>query len=136
MAKKNSTKHQTIPVAREELRVGKRTRETAKVVVKKTVHKRKQVVDLPLIKETVRVERVAVNRFVTQQEPVRQEGGVTIIPVYEEVLVVEKKLLLKETVHIIRERKETRQAREVTLRTEEVQVERQPAGGKAKPRTR
>ncbi len=135
MTKRNSKEDKTIPVAREEVRVGKRKRETARVVVTKTVHERKEVVDEPLAKETVRVERVAVNRFVAQPEPVRQEGDVTIIPLYEERLVVEKKLLLREEVRITRERTDIREPQEVTLRTEDVQVERRPPGGKATPRS-
>jgi stress response protein YsnF len=54
----------------------------------------------------------------------RYEGDTLIIPVIEEVLVVEKKLLLKEEVHITKYVGETQQEKTVTLRSEEVSVER------------
>jgi stress response protein YsnF len=49
--------------------------------------------------------------------------------VLEEVLVVQKQLLLKEEVHIITKRTETRQSGQETLRREEVLVE--PIQGEA-----
>ena len=61
-----------------------------------------------MLRETLRgdmvgVTRVPVNRTLSEGEAapqVRDEGGVTIIPVLEEVLVVEKRLVFKEEVHI------------------------------------
>jgi stress response protein YsnF len=44
----------------------------------------------------------------------------------EEVLVVEKRLMLREEIHIRQQRIETHQPQRVTLRSEEVQVERVP----------
>ncbi|HSX77012.1 MAG TPA: DUF2382 domain-containing protein [Candidatus Saccharimonadia bacterium] len=44
----------------------------------------------------------------------------------EEVLVVEKRWMLREEVHIRKQRLETHQPQWITLRSEEVQVERVP----------
>jgi stress response protein YsnF len=79
---------------------------------------------VPLSRERVEVERVAVNRIVEQAPAVRTEGDVTIIPVLEEVLVVEKRLMLREEVRLVRRREETREQQTVTLRKEEVEVTR------------
>jgi stress response protein YsnF len=43
------------------------------------------------------------------------------------VLVVEKKLVLREEVHVKRVRKEVHDSREVTLREERVEVARRPS---------
>jgi len=47
-----------------------------------------------------------------------------IVPILEEVVVVEKRLMLKEELHISKQRIETHKPQRVTLRSEEVNVER------------
>jgi stress response protein YsnF len=61
---------------------------------------------------------------VDEPVPTRTEGETTIIPVMEEVLVVEKRLRLKEELHVTRRRTEHRDPQRVTLRSERVEVER------------
>jgi uncharacterized protein (TIGR02271 family) len=112
-----------VPLAQERLRIGVRRIETGKVVITKSVREREQVVDEPVIQEHAEIERVAVNRFIDSPVSVREEGDLLIVPVMEEVLVVEKRLLLKEELRIRRRRVETRQSQRVVLRTEEAQVE-------------
>ena len=62
--------------------------------------------------------------------PVREENGTTIISVVEEVLVVEKRWMLREEIHIRKRRTETHQPQQITLRSEDVQVERIPHADK------
>jgi uncharacterized protein (TIGR02271 family) len=112
-----------IPVLQEVLKVGKKRVETGVTLVKKIVHEREEVVDEPLMKEEIHVERVTINRYVEAPVPVRQEDGVTIVPVMEEVLVVEKKLLLKEELRITKRMKTVREPRRVIVKVEEVLVE-------------
>jgi uncharacterized protein (TIGR02271 family) len=112
-----------IPVLQEELEVGKRKVETGVTRVKKTVHEREEVIDEPLVKEEVQVERVPINRYVEGPVPVREEDGVTIVPLLEEVLVVEKRLLLKEELRITKRTKTVRDPQRVILRSEEALVE-------------
>ena len=47
-----------------------------------------------------------------------------IVPILEEVLVVEKRLMLKEELHIRRRQVEESQPQRIVLRTEEATVER------------
>jgi len=115
-----------VPVVAEELVVEKRVVETGRVSVHKTVQEHEQVVDEPLIQETVEVERIPIHRIVEQPIPTRQEGDVTIISTVKEVLVVEKKLLFTEEVRITRRRSEVRDPQRVTLRSEEIAIERIP----------
>jgi uncharacterized protein (TIGR02271 family) len=113
-----------IPVIEEELDVQTRVAETAKVRVTKGVHEHETVVDEPLFRDEVEVKRVLIDRVVDGPVPVRYEDDTMIVPITEEILVVEKRLILKEELHIHKRRIETRQPQQVTLRREEVRVER------------
>lgn len=125
---------ETIPLAREELRVDKRQVPTGKVVVHKTVQEREEVVDMLLGRHEVDVERVPVNRYVDEAAPIRQEGDTTIVPVHEEVLVVEKRLVLREEVRINRRYREDRYTDRVPLRSEHASIDHQPSEENADPR--
>lgn len=116
-----------IPLAREELHVGRRRVETGRVVVRKTLREREEVVDLPLLKEEVEVERVPVSRVVSGPVSIRNEGDMVVVPLVEEVLVVEKRLVLREELRIRRRRTETRHSQKIELRSEEAAVERIPS---------
>ena len=115
-----------IPVVVEELEVQKRVVETGKVRLTKVVHGRETLVDEPLWRENVTITRVPIGRVVEGPVPVREEEGTTILSVVEEVLVVEKRWMLQEEIHIRTERLETHQPQRITLRSEEVQIERVP----------
>jgi len=115
-----------VPVLVEELEVQKRLVETGKVRITKVVHERETVVDEPLWRDHVAISRVPMQRVVDGPVPVREENGTTIISVVEEVLVVEKRWMLREEIHIRKRRTETHQPQQITLRSEEVQIERIP----------
>ncbi len=113
-----------MPVIAETLDVQKRKVETGGVRVRKVVHEREEVVDEPLMREEVQVKRVPINRVVEAPVPVRHVGNTMIISLLEEVLVVEKRLMLKEELHITKGEIETYKPQRVTLRSEEAVVER------------
>jgi uncharacterized protein (TIGR02271 family) len=115
-----------VPVAVEELDVQKRTVETGTVRITKVVHEHETTVDEPLLRDNVAISRLPMERVVEGPIPVRQENGTTIISVVEEVLVVEKRWMLREEIHVRKRRTETHQPQQITLRSEEVQVERVP----------
>lgn len=113
-----------IPVVQEEVVIGKREVEAGRVRVTKTVREREAVVDEPLFREQVQVERVPVNRVIDAPVDVRHEGDTLIVPVVKEVLVVEKRLMLVEELHITKVRQAEHQPQSVTLREEVVDVKR------------
>jgi len=113
-----------VPVVAEEVEVGRRRVETGRVRVHKTVRTTEKVVDEPIVREEVEVERVPINRVIDAPVGPRQEGDTLIVPLLEEVLVVEKRLMLKEEVRITRRRVEQRSSQTVILRSEEATVER------------
>jgi stress response protein YsnF len=57
---------------------------------------------------------------------IREEGETIVVPVVEEVLVVERRLVLKEEVRIRRVRSTERHQERVTLRRQEAAVNRLP----------
>ena len=79
--------------------------------------------------QAVEVTRVALGVIVDSAPPVRTEGDITIIPVLEERLVVEKRLLLREELHVRRRTTETVVETPVTLRRQRVVVERYDEAG-------
>jgi uncharacterized protein (TIGR02271 family) len=113
-----------LPVMEETLTVDKRPVETGRVRIRKVVHAREELVDPPLLREEVSIERVPVNRLVEGPVRVRYEGDTMIVSVLEEVLVVEKRLMVKEELRITTRRTETHTPQRVTLRREEVTIER------------
>jgi len=116
--------HIVMPVIAETLDVQKRKVETGGVRIKKIVHEREEIVDEPLMREEVQVKRVPINRVVEAPVPVRHVGNTMIISLLEEVLVVEKRLMLKEELHVTKSEVETFKPQRITLRTEEAVVER------------
>ncbi|RZK32483.1 MAG: DUF2382 domain-containing protein [Hymenobacter sp.] len=113
-----------IPVIAESFRIEKQTVETGRVVLHKTVHVDSQTVEVPLREEQVQVQRIAVNRYVEEAPPVRHEGETMIIPIVREEVVVTKRLLLIEELHVHKQVLTTQTSQIVELRREEVTYER------------
>lgn len=121
-------KSQGAPIAREELIVGKREVRGATTRVDVVTHERPAVVDEPVRIERVEVQRVPVDRVVATAPEVRRDGDVTVIPVVEEEIVIERRLRLKEEVRIWRVVEERRHRETAPLREQKAVVtERPPA---------
>lgn len=116
-----------IPVLQETARIGKRQVESGRVRIHKTVSERDETVEVLLKRQDLDVERVPVGRVVEEAPAPREEDGVLIVPVLEEVLVIEKRLMLKEELRIRRRNTEQTVHETVRLRTEAVSVEHIPA---------
>jgi uncharacterized protein (TIGR02271 family) len=129
-ARTERTEATVIPVMQEELDVRTRRIETdSGVRVSKRIEERDEIIDEPLVQEHVEIERVAIDRPLDAPVGVRYEGDTMIIPILEERLVVEKRLVLKEEVRVTRRRAEVRAPQRVTLRRELADVERIEDGG-------
>lgn len=118
---------QVIPLAEETLSVGKREVETGRVRFRTEVTERTETINQPLLRTEVSTRRVEVNQFVDTPPAVRYEGDTMIVPIWEEVLVVEKRLRVKEEVYITQVQTEHHEPQTVTLRTEALVEERLPA---------
>ena len=113
----------------EEVVVSRRQIERAVVRVATTTRTIESVVQEDLVHERVEIERVPVGRYVDAPPAVREEDGLTVMPVVEEVLIVERRLLLKEEVHIRRIRTTEQHQETVQLRHQEASITRIPAAG-------
>lgn len=116
-----------IPVIQEEIVVDKRVVETGRVRISKQVKEYEEMVDVPLLQEQVAVERIPVNRVVESAPKIRQEGDTMIIPVVEEQVFFQKRLVLVEELRVRKQVIETHQPQQITLRREEVDIKRSDA---------
>jgi len=115
-----------LPLLTEEVAVTKQVVETGRVQVARFTHEREQLIDELLSRETAEIERIRIGQQVDTMPAVREEGDTVVIPIVEEVLVVERRLFLKEEVRIRRVRSTERHQESVTLRHHEAVVTRLP----------
>jgi len=114
----------TLRLLAEDVRVAKETLETGRVRVSTRTREREALIDEDLACERVEIETIPVGRRIDMVPAVRQEGDTTIVPVVEEVLVVERHLMLKEEIRIKRVRTTERHQETVMLRYQEAVVKR------------
>ncbi len=113
-----------IPLVAEDVIVDKQ--ETSRQVhIIKTVKPQDVKLNAELNQEDVEIEHVQINRYVDEPLALRYEGDTTIITLVEEVLVVEKRLLLREEIRVTRRKYTSEYSQVYTLRREDVQVERE-----------
>ncbi|WP_375463332.1 YsnF/AvaK domain-containing protein [uncultured Methylobacterium sp.] len=115
-----------LPLVEETARIDVRAVETGRVRVSTRTETTEQILRESLRSDGVGVTRVAINRTLAEGEAppkVRTEDGVTVIPVLEEILVVEKRLVLREEVHIRSTTSNDEVEVPVTLRTQRAVVE-------------
>ncbi len=130
---KDQRTEEVLPLLEEELRVGKRNVVTGKVRVRTVIDTVEEIARADLEEERVEVTRVPIDREVSAPPTVRTEGDVVIVPVLEEVLIVEKRLVLKEELHIRRHLARENVEVPVTLRKERAVVERLTPDGQPLP---
>ena len=115
---------EVIPLVEETATVAKRDVVTGRVRVRTVTEAVEELARADVRQESVEVTRVPIDRVVETLPEIRTEGDVTILPVVEEEVVVMKRLVLKEELHI-RRRVETETVEvPVTLRKQRAEVER------------
>jgi uncharacterized protein (TIGR02271 family) len=122
----DKTGETVLPLLAEEASVSKQVVETGRVQVARVTHERERLIDELLAHETVEIDRTPIGRHVDTMPAVRNEGDTVVIPIVEEVLVIERRLLLKEEVRVRRVRSTERHQERVTLRHHEAVVTRLP----------
>ena len=113
-----------LPLVEETATVGKREVTTGKVVVRTLVDVEDRLLREALSEQSVDVQRVEIGRVVDVAPQIRTEGDVTVIPVLEERIVVEKQLVLVEEIRITRRTSVETVEVPVRLRTQRAIVER------------
>ena len=91
---------------------------TNRLRVAKVVQAFHEEITEPILQDDVRIHRVPVNEYVNEPPPIRYENDQVIIPITEEVLVVEKRLLVREEL-VVTKRQVASQAREQAVRKRE-----------------
>ena len=125
---KDSQDHAIVlPLIEEKLNISKREVVTGRVRIRTITDTIEEHIRQELLGEHVEVERVAIGTILEAgmaAPQIRTEGNVTIVPVVEEVLVVEKRLLLKEELRLIRHATTEITELPITLRKQRAVVER------------
>jgi uncharacterized protein (TIGR02271 family) len=112
----------------EEVRAGVRRREAGRVSASKSVRTEREVVRVPKRREEVEIERVPV------EGAAREASGATeadigedevVLQVFQEEIVVEKRVVLKEEIRLRKRVAWDEETVEVDLRKEEVEVDDQ-----------
>ncbi|HYG88478.1 MAG TPA: DUF2382 domain-containing protein [Azospirillum sp.] len=124
-----------VPLLEERVSVDKHRVERGRMRVTTQVREHQEIVRQFLEHDDVEVTRVPVDREIDTRPEVRQEGDTTIIPVVEEVLVVERRLVLREEIHIRKTTQTVQAERPVTVRSEEAVIERIDAAGSSDTET-
>jgi uncharacterized protein (TIGR02271 family) len=117
-------------IVEEELRADKTRHKTGEVKIRKVVHTELRYLTVPVTKEEVRIERTAVTGKATE---VADVGGAfqaktVTIPVMEEEVTVSKRPVVKEEVHVFKERHTEDRKVQGEVRKEDIEIE-----GEAKP---
>jgi uncharacterized protein (TIGR02271 family) len=123
MAIEDDIARERLPLVEEAVAVERVRRVTGVVRAKTETHEDTVTVDEPLLAEQAIIERVPMDRWVDHPVAVREEGDTTIIPVVEEVVVVEKRLKLVEEVRVTKQKTTKNEPQTLTLRRQEAVVE-------------
>jgi uncharacterized protein (TIGR02271 family) len=114
-----------IPVIEERARVEKRIVERGVVKIDATIKEHVETISEALTHEEVEIRHVPMDLEVDVVPEVRQEGDVVIIPVVEERIVVSKRLVLTEELHVHRRKVSEHASIPVTLRSTDIAVQRE-----------
>lgn len=114
-----------VPIHEEVALVGKRSVDREHVTVRTGVDLREVTVSEEVRREHVELTRIPFDREIFEMPPVRTDGAVTIVPVVEERLVVEKRLFLIEELHLTKIAATEPVELPATLRRTRVEIDRE-----------
>jgi len=121
-----------VPVIAEELDVHKRVASTGGVRVHRRLLEHDEDIETTLRREHLDIRRVFIGEEVEGPLPVRQEGDTIVVPIVEEVLIVEKRYRLKEEVHMTRRVVQEPYRERVAVRRQEPEIEEVGPDGRSR----
>jgi uncharacterized protein (TIGR02271 family) len=127
MRKKEDENHVIVPLHAEELTVAKRRIVTGRARISTMTRQQEELVEVLLTRERVEIERTPIGKPLEHVPAVREEGDTLVIPVVEEVLMVQRRLVLKEEIRVRRVHETERHQERVTLRKQDASITRIPA---------
>ena len=104
-------------------------KQIGKVVIHKSIETQTIRNEVDLEREHVAIEQVVVEEYVDEKREPWYEDEVLVIPVYEEVLVTERKLMLSKLVRVRQEVRVEQAVVEGEVRREVLDVEPRSTGG-------
>jgi uncharacterized protein (TIGR02271 family) len=114
---------QTLELREEELLVHREMRDVGEAYIRTRVEEVPARLEVDAYAEEVEVERVPRGEAVSERSEPYQDGDVLVVPIYEEQLVVTKRLVLREQLRIRRVRTTQRQLFEDTLKKERADID-------------
>jgi uncharacterized protein (TIGR02271 family) len=119
-----------IPVVEEYLNISKQVTDTGQFLIQKQVEEKDVIADLSLTHDEVEIKRIEINRPVSNTPPaVRYEGNTMIISVLREELVVQRRLILAEEIHVTKKKKQHSVKEKMTIRKEKVNIKKTSDNG-------
>lgn len=115
----------------EDIVVSRRTVAGETTRVETITRERDHYIDEDLSHVRVEVERFPIGQPIDAVPPIREQGDTTIVPVVEEIIVIERRLILKEEVHIRRVHVVERHQETVVVREQSVEISRAGAAAPA-----
>lgn len=122
--KEQARSENTVPLAEERVELGTKKVVDRRVRITRSTRADEKLLEMELTHQDAVIKRVLKNEAVKPGNipQIRQEGDVTIIPVFEERVEIVKYYVLTEEVHVIKNlRKETHQEN-ITLRSQEINI--------------
>ncbi len=119
----SGTEERTIELREEELIAHKDLRELGEVEIRTEIEEVPGRLQVDAYHEEVEVEHVPVGEVVQERRTPWEEGDAIVVPIYEEQLVVVKRLILREQLRIRRVGTTETRLFEDTLRRERIVVE-------------
>jgi stress response protein YsnF len=119
----------TLPVIQEKVHVGTTVEETGALRVRLVVEQGTEKVELQCSSEEVTAERVPIGRAARERRAAWMEDDVLVVPIYEEVLVVKRRLMLKEEIRLHTRKTRRVDSAEVPVTRERAIVERRADDG-------
>lgn len=107
----------------EQLVANKELRDVGEVIVRTEIDTVPGRLEVDALREEVEVEHQPVGESVSERQEPSEQDGVLVIPVYEEQLVVTKRLILRERLLVRRVRTTDRQLFEEMLRRDRLVIE-------------
>jgi uncharacterized protein (TIGR02271 family) len=114
---------QVVELREEQLVVHKELQERGEIIVRTTLEEVPGRIEVDAVSEEIEIQHEPAGETVSERREPWDEDGTLVVPVYEEQLVLVKRLVLKERVRIRRVGVRERRVFEDTLRRERLIVE-------------
>src|SRR5215472_7462043 len=115
-----------VPLYQEQASVTKRRFVTGRVKVSRVTHQSEKLLIETLAQQRVKIDRIPIGKLINAVPKIREKGDAIIIPIVEEIPVVEHRLVLMEEVWVRRIRSKENHRQRVMLRCQEAVITRDP----------